>query len=274
MPIDNKTVDTLSARLLGAIDAGKALAPVTDEHPGFDLADAYRVSAAVRQRRVGRGDRLAGWKIGFTNRSVWSSFGIDAPIWGPMYDTTVSEMKTDGTASFSLDGLAIPRIEPEIALRLSKAPDPGMNEDELLASVDAVTHGFEIVQSVYPDWKFKAADGIAAASLHARYVHGPLVPVEPSERERWARMLPELSIAILRDGVEMDRGRGTAVLDGPVSALRHLVANMAKFPDYALRPGDLVTTGTITNAFPIARGERWTTRVEGAPLPGLDLRLT
>ena len=201
MTIEQHEAEALAARILGASDAGKPLAPITNEHPGFDLADAYRVSAAARQRRVARGERLVGWKVGFTNRSVWASLGIDAPIWGPMYDTTVFETKPVGTTSFSLAGLASPRIEPEIGFRLARAPDPGMDEDELLACVDAVTHGFEIVQSVYPDWKFKAPDGIAAGGLHARYPHGPLVPVEPAERPRWARMLKELSITIFRDGV-------------------------------------------------------------------------
>ena len=271
MPISEQEAERLAETILAASSRLTPIPPITDSRPNFGVADAYRVSAAMRQRRIARGDRLVGWKIGFTNRSVWPSLGVDAPIWGPMYDATVSEVKPGGAASFSLRGLINPRIEPEIGLRIARAPSPDMDDDAILACVDAVTHGYEIVQSVYPEWRFKAPDGIATGGLHARYPHGLLVTIEPSERPRWARMLKEVSISIFRDGVEMDRGVGTAVLDGPISALGHLVRNMAKFPGHALKPGDLVTTGTITKAYPVAAGERWSTKIEGIPLAGMDV---
>jgi 2-oxo-3-hexenedioate decarboxylase len=38
-----------------------------------------------------------------------------------------------------------------------------------------------------------------------------------------------------------------------------------------LAAGELVTTGTVTRALQIAPGERWTTRLTGLPLAGLDV---
>lgn len=272
MPITENELSDVAGRILSAAETRTQIPPVTGSLPGFGLAEAYRVSLANRDRRIARGDRLAGWKIGLTNRSVWPSLGIVAPIWGPMYGSTVSAVNPGD--SIRVSDLVSPKIEPEIGFRLARVPDATMDEDTLLACIDAVMHGFEIVDCIYPEWKFKAPDGIASGGLHARYVHGPLVKVEPAERARWSRMLEELSITIFRDGIEMDRGRGTAVLDSPLKALRHLVANMATFPGYVLRPGDLITTGTITTAFPVSAGERWSTKVEGIPLPGMDLLLT
>ena len=121
----------------------------------FDLADAYAVSAAITRRRKARGEQPVGWKIGFTNSSIWAEQGLSAPIWAPMYDTTVAG--GTGEATLSIGGLLEPRIEPEIALRIAQAPHPDMDEAELLACVDAVTHGFEIVQSLYPGWRLKPA---------------------------------------------------------------------------------------------------------------------
>jgi len=60
-----------------------------------------------------------------------------------------------------------------------------------------------------------------------------------------------------------------------VCALRHLVELLASDPhNPPLAAGEIVTTGTVTRAFPIASGERWSTRVEGLPLPGLDVTFT
>jgi 2-oxo-3-hexenedioate decarboxylase len=38
-----------------------------------------------------------------------------------------------------------------------------------------------------------------------------------------------------------------------------------------VRPGDIVTTGTVPRAYPIRTGQRWETQVHGLPMPGLSL---
>ncbi len=58
-----------------------------------------------------------------------------------------------------------------------------------------------------------------------------------------------------------------------MSALRHLVELLA---DDAANPplaaGEMVTTGTLTRAFPVAPGETWTTALSGVALDGISLR--
>ena len=80
------------------------------------------------------------------------------------------------------------------------------------------------------------------------------------------------AITLSRDGAEVDRGDAANVLGGPVSALRHFVREFADRPHaLELRAGDLVTTGTVTRAFPVAAGETWSTTIAGLPLPGLTI---
>jgi 2-keto-4-pentenoate hydratase len=146
-----------------------------------------------------------------------------------------------------------------------------MDEKALLDCIDGVAHGFEIVQSVYPAWRFKAADTVAALALHGRLRHGPFAPVA-QDRPGWLAKLADFEVALFRDGAEVDRGIARNVLDGPLSACRHFVRGLADYPNgWAVRPGDIVTTGTITRAFPIRPGERWTTRITGLPLPDMDV---
>jgi 2-oxo-3-hexenedioate decarboxylase len=72
----------------------------------------------------------------------------------------------------------------------------------------------------------------------------------------------------------MDRGEAGNVLGGPLSALRHFVRGLREHPfGRAPRPGDLVTTGTVTRAFPARPGETWSTRIDGLPVPGMTARL-
>ena len=62
------------------------------------------------------------------------------------------------------------------------------------------------------------------------------------------------------------------VLDGPLHALAHLLAELRNCPGApALQPGDVVTTGTWTDAWPVQRGETWHAEF-GAPLAPISVR--
>lgn len=260
----------LAAQVLDVSCRAASMPPLTDLYP-LDLADGYRVSALVTARRIARGERPVGWKIGFTNRTIWDEYGVHAPIWGPVYDTTLRRTETASLPfACELSGFVEPRIEPEIVLRIARSPSPDMDEAGLLACLDGVAHGFEIVQSLYPAWRFRAPDTVAAFGLHACLNCGPFAMADAAD---WRQALTNFSITLLRDGREIDRGIATHVLGGPLSALKHFVQGLADHNPFGrgLEPGDVVTTGTVTRAFPVKPGETWSTRIEGLPLEGLSI---
>jgi 2-keto-4-pentenoate hydratase len=261
----------VAAEVLGALDSQKRIAPFSQRISGFDLEAAYAVTAELRRLRQARGERHVGRKIGFTNRALWAEYKVFEPIWGDMYDTTAHELEdTDG--AFDLAGLSEPRIEPEIAVKLAKAPEPAMDEAALLGCVEWFAHGFEIVQSPFPGWQFAAADVVAGAGLHGAFVMGSRHPVEDTA-SALLRALSTFEIALSRDGEIMDHGCGANVLDGPLCALRHLVALLADDPhNPPLAAGEIVTTGTLTRAFPVAPGERWATEIRGLPIDGISVK--
>lgn len=262
------TTEKIAARVLDAQATRGQIAPVSDMEAAFDLADAYAVSAAVTRRRIARGERPVGWKIGFTNRTIWDEYGVHAPIWGPVYDTTLRAVGPGEGIRCPLGSLIEPRIEPEIVFRIASPPEPGMEGADLVACLDGVTHGFEIVQSIFPNWRFTAADTVAAFALHGRLFTGPFQPIDAG----WLPRLASFEIALHRDGVEVDRGRGANVLDSPLSALAHFISGLDRVSGERLNAGDVVTTGTVTRAFPVKAGETWRSEIVGLPLEGLTIR--
>jgi 2-keto-4-pentenoate hydratase len=74
--------EDLAGALLAAYDGATRLALPTDQDPAFDVDTAYAVADDIRGRRIARGEMPRGYKIGFTNRSIWSRYGVYAPIWG------------------------------------------------------------------------------------------------------------------------------------------------------------------------------------------------
>ena len=255
--------------LLAAYDAAAMLPLITTGQPAFALDDAFAVADALRSLRVARGERPVGYKIGFTNRSIWARYGVHAPIWGPVWNTTL-EYADDGETSVSVAPFVQPRLEPEIVFGFARSPRAGMSEAQLAATIDWVAHGFEIVHTHFAEWRFQLPDCFADFALHGRLIVGRKVPMRTFADP--ARELAAVHVALHRDGELIDEGDATVVLDGPLSALRIWVDAMAAQPQHwAIHPGDVVTTGTITDAAPMLPGQRFHTTLSDPRLPGLAL---
>ena len=265
--------DRIAALLIETLDAHRQIAPLTEAGP-LPLPEAYRISRAVTARRIARGETPVGRKIGFTNRTIWDEYGVHHPIHGPVYDRTLFDAASVASG-FPLANLVEPRIEPEIVFGLSAAPDAAMDEPALLGCVAWVAHGFEIVQSLFPAWRFAAADCVAAFGLHGALICGPRRRIAPADLAALLPALSAFSIRLSCDGALRDVGQAANVLDGPLSALLHLVRTLAADPEATpLQPGEIVTTGTLTRAFPVGVGERWTTTLDGLDVPGMDIRFS
>jgi 2-oxo-3-hexenedioate decarboxylase len=261
---------SLAQRLLAAHDAGRLLPLPSAEVPGFSMADGFATADALRALRLARGEKPLGYKIGFTNRSIWDRYGVHQPIWGPVWDSS-TELLDAATAPLSLRGLSQPRLEPEVVFGFARAPRAGMSLTELQGCLDWVAHGFEVVHTHFEGWRFAAADTVADFALHGRLRVGPRVPLRGWDT--LADDLAALQVELLCDGQVVDRGQGRVVLDGPLHALRLWVDAMAEHtPGWPIRPGDVVTTGTITDAWPLAPGQIWGTRLSDPRLMALTLR--
>jgi 2-oxo-3-hexenedioate decarboxylase len=265
------SVAAWAQQALAASDAATRLPLFTQMDRDFDLVQAYAVAHAVRESRIGRAHHPSGYKIGFTNRTLWPKYGVHAPIWGVVWDTTL-RLLAGGRAEVSLAGLVQPRLEPEIVFGFGAEPRRGMSENELLACIDWVAHGVEIVHTHFDGWRFQAADAVADGALHGRLLVGPTVPLARFEAPGQA--LEALELQLWCDGVVVDRGSGAVVLDGPLAAVRvWLDAMLAQPHGWCVGAGDVVTTGTLTDAWPLAVGQEWRTVVSDVRLSGLQLHI-
>lgn len=268
-------LDAIAHDLVVAQDSRALIAPITRGSPAFDNAAAYAVAHRVHQTRLRGGAQTVGRKIGFTNRNIWPEYGVYEPIWAYVYDTTVRYLP-DNVGHCVLTPYVLPRIEPEVVFHFDRAPPRSRDAAAILACVDWIAHGFEIVQSHFADWKFKVADTIADSGLHGTLLVGapqPIARVGAGAGLPLAERLARFTIELACDGEVRDRGCGANVLDSPVLALAHLIDVLAtQHEAQPIQAGELVTTGTLTAALPIRAGEAWSTTFEGIDLPGLTVR--
>jgi len=258
----------LGEELIAVHDQARLVRPFSERYPELTPQAGYAAARALHAHRLASGWQPAGRKIGFTNRTLWQRYGVYEPMWGMVYDRTLIHA-TDDRASVNLQGLVQPRIEPEISFKLKAAPrssDPG----DLLTCIEWMAHSVEIVQCHHPNWKVTIADCTTDNGLHGRLVVGTPVPVK--DVPGLAEKLPLVEAKLFRGERLVDRGVGANVLGSPLLALGHLVDLLKKQSEAPpLAAGEIVTTGVLTDAHPVASGETWHTELVGLPLNGLRI---
>ena len=217
---------------------------------------AYDVLREIETRRSARGWRPVGRKIGFTNRTIWPRYGVYRPMWAHVWRETVHDAP-GGSATLSLAAAPQPRIEPEVVFglragRLRRTP----TRVTALAATEWIAPGFEIVQSHFPGLEIHLArlhGGIRPASrARGRSAHARR-PARP--RDARASALPSFELTLRRG----DAGRSTAASARTCSTAprsrscisRRCWPSSRRCPPLAA--GEIVTTGTITDAWPVAR---------------------
>ena len=73
---------------------------------------------------------------------------------------------------------------------------PEFNTDNPEISLDWIAPGFEIVDSIYPNWKFSLTDAIASGGLHGCLVVGKKFKVS----DRTERDLIDVVVSLYRGG--------------------------------------------------------------------------
>jgi len=252
----------LAEELITVHENPRLVPPFTERYSGLTPHAGYAAARKLHEHRVAKGWKPVGRKIGFTNRTLWDRYGVHEPMWGTVYDRTLIQADKD-RATVSLAGLVQPRIEPEICFKLKTAPR-GAEPAELLACIEWMAHSCEIVQCHHPNWKVTIADCTTDNGLHGRLVVGTPVPVK--DVPGLAEKLPRVEARLFKGDRLVDKGVGANVLGSPLLALAHLVRLLKQQP---LTAGEVVTTGVLTDAHPVAAGEIWHTELAGLPLDGL-----
>lgn len=264
-------IDAIASRLIAAYDRTEMVAPVTSTEPAFDVTQGYAVQFEIQRRRRAQGWQPAGRKIGFTNRSIWPRYNVDRPLWAPVWSHTL-HFAQNGRAEISLAPMVQPRIEPEVVFKLRGTVPKTDDPSAVLDCVEWIAAGFEIVQSHFPDWKFTAADCAAAFGLHGALVVGTPVPVDANNRPALAELLESFTLTLRQGETIMETGTGAKVLGNPALAISYLAGVLATQPQFPpLTAGEIITTGTLTDAWPIAPGETWSSDYGSLGVPGLTV---
>ena len=221
--------------------------------PNFSLSDAYRTALEIKEIRENKKEKASGIKVGFTNKTIWDKYSVNAPIYGFMYSSTVLNTKQ----SFSPEKFLEPKFEPEIFFKLSKKPHSKMSDIDLIACCESFGIGVELVQSIYKGWTFKLPDTVAGFGLHGQYkiLEEMAIPSDENNRVVIIDQLKNFNLTLKKNSKIMEHGKSKNILEeSPLAALRSYIEFCETNIDWLILNGP-ITTGTITDAYDINKAD-------------------
>ena len=271
--LTEQEIRTIAQKLKNAQDNVQQIAPITSRYSELDATSAYAVLQLIHEARLAEGAIPVGRKIGFTNADMWPLFDVNEPVWGYVYDTTTTQLSREN-AKCSIKKFSEPKIEPEIVFHFHAAPPINGDLVALLESVDWIAPAFDIGQSHFPDWKFKAADTIADSALHAALLVGEHQSIDKL-RPNLLATLESFSVELCCNSQIRATGKGSNVLGSPLLAAAHLISVLSRQPQFQpIQANELVTTGSITTAQSVLAGEIWSADFHGIGLSRLSVEFT
>ncbi|MFE6738235.1 2-keto-4-pentenoate hydratase [Streptomyces tubercidicus] len=240
--------ERLAARLDEAARQGEATRQPSEECE-LSVADAYAVQERAVARRLKRGERLVGVKMGFTSRQKMAQMGVDEAVWGRLTDA----MLVPEGSRVPQGRYIHPRVEPELAFLIEREIPPGAPPETITSAVAAVAPALEIIDSRYADFRFTLADVVADNASAAGFVLGAWQAVPSS--------LDCRGVLLEVDGRVAEAGSTASILGDPWRSLV-AAARLAGRAGLPLQAGWVVLAGGATAAVPLRPGTLVRTVVE------------
>lgn len=234
-----------AAALYEARRTGSPIEPFTDTDPGLGLADGYAVQQHLVRMLLADGETIAGYKVGLTSRPMQQMLGVDSPDYGPVLASTVYP----SGAELPLGRFIQPRMEAEIVFVLGRRlAGPGVSAADASLATAGVAASMEIIDSRIAGWRIKLADTVAdLGSNGAVVISSRIVPLAGLDTRL-------IGMTLTRGGELLDTAAGAAALGDPLAVVAWL-ANTLGRDGIALEPGQLVMTGSLHAAVPMAAGD-------------------
>ncbi len=243
--MEQAQITQLGDELYTALSTGKTVSPLTSR--GFDITieDAYHIQQRMLSRRLEKGEKVVGKKIGVTSAAVMNMLGVHQPDFGYLLDGMVYN---EGE-SIPMDTLIQPKAEGEIAFLMKKdLMGPGVTAADVLAATAGVMACFEIVDSRITDWKIKIQDTVADNASCGVFVLGDKL-VDISQVD-----LALCGMVLEKNGEIVVTGAGAATMGHPVNAMVWLANTLGRL-GIPLKAGDIVLSGAMGAMVPVQKGD-------------------
>lgn len=216
----------------------------------ISLSDAYKVQELSIGRRLTRGEKLIGYKMGFTSKAKMEQMGVHDLIWGRLTDS----MHVADDGFITLDKFIHPRAEPEIAFRIKEDIKEEVALSEIQSIVDGLAPAIEVIDSRYENFKFSLEDVVADNCSSSAFVIGDWLSPDTE--------IKNLDIQLSVDSEVVHAGNSNAILDNPWQSLQEATRLITAYGD-TIKAGQIILAGAATPAIYLKACNRVTVNVSG-----------
>ena len=235
MPI---VVSDAVQRLVKNRASRKVAPPLSETAADLTLEQGYAIQRALEKTLVERGDRVVGWKAGFTNATLQETYGVSEPVLGFLLASGVFG-SGDAVPASRFVSLG---LEVELAFVMKAALEgPGVTPVSALLAVEGAVPAFELIDfrmSGKPRGTDFVADGVLANAI---VLGGPLTTVSGLD-------LSLEGVVYEENGQRLATATAAEVMGNPLNSLAWLANALGKMGG-RLRAGDIVLTGSISKIF-------------------------
>jgi 2-keto-4-pentenoate hydratase len=215
----------------------------------LDLNEAYRVQLGILERKLARGERQAGWKVGLTAAAMREMFGGKEPVFGYLLESG----RIASGHRFRCAELRAPMLESELLLTLAQdLSGPSATADDARRAVATVAPALEIVEMRGADMRVDLPLAMTDNVAQRAFVHGAAIAFSPT-----------LDFGAIRADVRINgqtkvTALGREAIDNQLQTLAWL-ANTLHRHGRRLQAGQCIMTGSFTKPLPISAGDKFET---------------
>jgi 2-keto-4-pentenoate hydratase len=221
-----------------------AVSPVSELAPDLTLEQAYALQRQLEQALVGRGERVVGYKVGFTTAALQERHGVTEPVLGFMLASGVF----GGGDVVPLARFVAIGVEVEVAFLLkADLAGPGVTSASALLAVEGAMPSFELIDfrlSGTPGGVDVVADGVYTNAI---VLGRPLTSVTGVD-------LALEGVVFEQDGQIVATQTAAEVLGNPLVSLAWAANTLGKM-GRGLHAGDIVLTGSISKVLRPTAGQ-------------------
>jgi 2-keto-4-pentenoate hydratase len=219
----------------------------------LDTAQAYRVQLAILDRKLARGEKQVGWKVGLTAPAMREMFGSDAPVFGYLLESG----RIESGFRFRYAGLRTPMVENELLITMaSDLAGPSATAEDARNTVATIAPAFEIVEMRGADMRADLPLALTDNVAQRAFVQGAAIPFAP------ALDLGAIRAEVRINGELKHAPLGREAIDNQLQTLAWL-ANTLHSYGKRLQAGQCVMTGSFTKPLPIMAGDAFETSFSG-----------
>lgn len=240
--------------------------PLSINYPEMTLEDGYAIQKKWVEKKIAEGQKVIGYKIGYTSRAMQKALHIEEPDFGVLLD---SMMFNDG-AQIEISRFCDPRIEVELAFVLkSRLEGENISIFDVLNATDYVVPALELIDArthrkdPKTGYTRKVVDTVADNAGNAAIIMGGR-PIKPLDMDlRWCGGILNIN------GTIEETGLAAAVLNHPANGICWVAKRFAPH-GIALEPGQIILSGSFTAPVKVNAGD--TINADYGPLGTISCR--